>query len=230
MPEHSPPCQTPAVAWTDPALPDPSRAVLVTMDMQQAFADPGSPLFAPGTELVAEQVIECVRLFAAASRPVVHVMRLYGQDRWLPEITRRDLIARHPGILAPGSPGAALIPGLLPEDADPDWLILTEARPQRLAPNVHLLAKPRWGAFLRTAMEDLLETLDADSLLICGTFFPNCVRATVYEALSRDLRVAVIPEATAGCTAERVTDLEVVGLRAVRLAELPEFLARAQDV
>lgn len=229
MPEPSSLCQTKASGGQDPAWPDPVRSVLVTMDMQIAFADPGSPLFAPGTELVADQVRQCARLFEDAARPVVHVMRLYGEGRWLPEITRRDFVALNPDILAPESKGAALIPGLLPEDAEIDWRIVVEGRPQRLAPKVHLLAKPRWGAFHRTAMEDLLETLDADSLLICGTFFPNCVRATIYEALSRDLRIAVIPEATAGWTDERAADLHAVGLRSLPLAELPGFLALAQD-
>ncbi len=227
MPEPSPPCQAKPSLSTpeqDPARPVARNSALLTIDLQAAFAEPDSPLFAPGTPEAGPHAIAAAEAFRQAGLPVVHIIRLYDSDKWQPEPIRQNFLAQHPGIMAPGAPGAYTFPGLLPHAAEPDWPFLAQGNIQQLTDKEYLLAKPRWGAFHNTGLQGLLARLLVDSLLLVGTIFPNCVRATIYEALSRDLRVAVIPQATAGYTDERALDLANVGLRIVELNELKSFL------
>ncbi|MDN3059899.1 hypothetical protein PH213_36335 [Streptomyces sp. SRF1] len=61
-------------------------------------------------------------------------------------------------IAAPGTPGSELAPPRsspqAPPGLDPD--VLPAGWPQRLGPDDWAVFKPRWGAFSRTCLEELL--------------------------------------------------------------------------
>jgi nicotinamidase-related amidase len=67
-----------------------------------------------------------------------------------------------------------------------------------LAPFPHeiVVRKGRPSAFFGTMLASYLMDLGADTLVVCGTTTSGCVRATVTDAFSYNLRVAVVEECT----------------------------------
>lgn len=59
-----------------------------------------------------------------------------------------------------------------------------------------VIAKARPSAFFGTPLISYLHQLGADTLLVVGTTTSGCVRATVVDAFSYNLRVAVVEEGT----------------------------------
>lgn len=59
-----------------------------------------------------------------------------------------------------------------------------------------VIAKPKPSAFFGTPLVGHLFALGIDSLLVCGATTSGCVRATVVDAFSNNLPVAVVEEAT----------------------------------
>lgn len=68
--------------------------------------------------------------------------------------------------------------------------------------------KPRWGAFFQTSLEQHLRELGISTIVILGCNFPNCPRATIYEASERDLKIVLVADATS-----RVHDVGVEEMR-----------------
>jgi nicotinamidase-related amidase len=198
------------------------NSALLVIDVQQDFLDAGVHPIA-GTSAVLPQLSAMVRAFRAASRPVVHIVRLSepgGSDVDLP---RRAAIEAGLGFLAPGSPGSQLVPAVLGERAaalDPATLLTGE--PQHLGPNEVVLFKPRWGAFYRTGLERLLRGWDVGTTVVAGCNLPNCPRATLFEASERDFRTVLVTDAVSQRSDERLADLAGIG---VHLATTAEVLA-----
>lgn len=71
--------------------------------------------------------------------------------------------------------------------------------------------KPRWGAFYNTPLIVHLDALGVGSVVVCGCNFPNCPRATLYEASERDLRIGLITDATSGLYARARSELQAIG-------------------
>lgn len=59
-----------------------------------------------------------------------------------------------------------------------------------------LVEKRKPSAFFGTTLASHLVSLQADSVIVCGTTTSGCVRATVTDAFSYDYRVAIAKEAT----------------------------------
>jgi len=62
-----------------------------------------------------------------------------------------------------------------------------------------ILDKPRASAFFKTNLKDMLDSMNIDTLIICGLTTSGCVRATVVDAASYDYYVIVPIE----CVADR---------------------------
>ena len=97
--------------------------------------------------------------------------------------------------------------------------IVPELRP---LPGEMVIVKPRYSAFFHTRLDLCLRRLGVDSLLIAGTQYPNCIRATVTDALSLDYRVTVLSDCCSARTPEiaeaNLTDMRNLGARCVTLA------------
>lgn len=59
-----------------------------------------------------------------------------------------------------------------------------------------VVEKRKPSAFFGTTLASHLVSLQADTLIVCGTSTSGCVRATVTDAFSYDYRVAIAEEAT----------------------------------
>jgi nicotinamidase-related amidase len=58
--------------------------------------------------------------------------------------------------------------------------------------------KPRWGAFFETSLGQHLASLGVNTLAFAGCNFPNCPRASIYEASERDFRIVLVEDAISG--------------------------------
>jgi nicotinamidase-related amidase len=184
---------------TDPHLaPDLRSAALLTIDVQQDTLD-GQPFEIPGTSAALPQVRRLAEAFRGAGRPIVHVVRLYLPDGSNVDLCRRRAVAGGARLVLAGSPGAELAPGILPDPAprlDADLLLAGGV--QRAGPEEVVIYKPRWGAFYRTPLEAHLRTLGVSTLVVAGCNFPNCPRASLYEASERDFRLVLVEDAISG--------------------------------
>ena len=193
--------------------PDPSRAVLLPIDVQRDFTAPEGAATVPGTAEAVQAMERLVRAFREADRPIVHVVRLYRGDGSNVDACRRADVEDGAAIVRPGTAGAEIVRELTPDPAqdddgeelqlDADHLLGGEL--QRLGDREWAMYKPRWSAFHRTPLDDHLADRDVDTVVVCGCNFPNCPRTTVYDASQRDYRLVLVPDATSG-TYERGLD------------------------
>jgi nicotinamidase-related amidase len=171
---------------------------LITIDMQNDFLK-GQPFEISGTSEVLPQMRELIETFRRARLPVIHVVRLYKPDGSNADLCRRSAVEQGATIVCPGTSGAELATPLLPAQEsklDPELLLSGAVQP--LGPNEWAIYKPRWGAFYGTSLEQHLLGLGVTSLAFAGCNFPNCPRASIYEASERDFRIVLVEDAISG--------------------------------
>jgi nicotinamidase-related amidase len=196
----------------DPHLePHWDSAALITIDMQRDFLSDGAYGFA-GTTEVLPNLGKLTEAFRSAGRPIVHIVRLYPADGLDVDRVRRTLVRAGADFVRPGSHGRLLATGLAPTDElDDDALLRGE--PQALGPAEYALYKPRWGAFYRTRLDELLAGHGVDTIVFAGCNLPNCPRASIIEAHERDYRVVLVTDAVSQASDHGLR--EVAGLGTV---------------
>jgi len=192
--------------------PDPNRAVLLTIDVQNDFTVPGAPAEIDGTAEAVPQMQRLVEAFRSADAPIVHVVRFYKADGSNVDLCRRASIESGAEIVRPGTDGAELVAELKPvRDVTLDAERLLDGEFQEIGPREWVLYKPRWSAFYRTGLGDFLDDRAIDTIVICGCNFPNCPRTTIYEASERDYRIVLVPDATSGVYERGLREIEQIG-------------------
>ncbi|XP_073134253.1 probable inactive nicotinamidase At3g16190 isoform X2 [Henckelia pumila] len=123
------------------------------------------------------------------------------------ELLRRHMYASdEPKPVSKGSHGAQLADGLLMEECD------------------YKLVKTRFSAFFNTNLHSYLKALGVHNLVITGIQTPNCIRQTVFDAVSFDYSsITVIVDATAAATPDihnaNILDMSNVGVATPTLEE-----------
>lgn len=181
------------------------KAVII-IDMQRDFVEPGRPLCVAGA---AETVPACVRLLDHARRngwPVIHVIRRHDPDGRDCEPYRRHLFQGGQGYCVKGTDGAEIVEPLAPQPGD------------------HIVVKKRFSGFYKTGLDALLEKLGITGLIIAGTQYPNCVRATAVDAQMRDLPVTICTDCCSAqdtdTAAANICDLRAMAIPCLPLAEI----------
>ena len=192
---------------------------MILIDLQSDFIDGAMPV--PGTAEVLPAVARLATAFRTARRPIVHAIRLYRPDGSNVDTVRRAAIEAGVRVVAPGTAGvdlpAALTEGrTVPLDTD----LLLDGRPQSLSDQEIVLYKSRWSAFHRTQLADWLAEHRVDSVIVAGCNLPNCPRATLFDAVSLDLRSAVVVDAVSQATPERLADLGLIGVGLLTVDEV----------
>ncbi len=186
--------RSPSAEGLDPLLqPHWDRSALLTIDVQRDFLDHGTAPI-PGTTTVLPAIAKVLDAYRAAGRLVVHVVRLYAGDDV--DLVRRTAITAGAPVVRPHSDGSQLAPGIRPPGAaelEADRLLGGQI--QQLGPCEVVVWKPRWSAFYRTPLHRLLSSLDLDTLVLAGCNYPNCPRATLYDATERDYRTVLATDA-----------------------------------
>lgn len=198
----------------DYTIPDWKRVALLTIDVQKDF----TPI--PGTMEAVPKIQQLVQAFRQVNRPIIHVVRIYLPDGSNVDLCRHQEIEGGKQVAIIGSDGAELVDELKPSSQTQlDSESLLKGRFQSIGHNEWFMYKPRWGAFYQTSLEKHLHEHQINTLVICGCNFPNCPRATIYEASERDFRVILIVDATSVIYERGLQELENIGVKLLTTKE-----------
>jgi nicotinamidase-related amidase len=214
----------------DYLAPEFGSVALVTIDTQVDTLD-GGTLEIPGTSDALPQIAALAKAFRDAGRPIAHVVRLYRSDGSNVDLCRRAAVEAGAEILAPGSSGSQLAPGIVQHPGfalDADGLL--GGRAQEVEPDEVVIYKPRWGAFFETPLEGWLRDRGVSTVVFCGCNFPNCPRTSIYEASERDFRVVLAEDAISGLYDRGRRELEGIGVALAPTAEVVESVVRPVPV
>jgi nicotinamidase-related amidase len=204
----------------DYTQPDFRSMALITIDMQRDFLA-GQPFEIPGTSGILPRMQSLVAAFRRAQLPIVHMVRLYKSDGTNVDLCRRSAVEQGAAIVCPGTVGAELAPPLLPgPDVKLDADLLFSGAPQPLGPKEWAMYKPRWGAFFQTSLEQHLLALGVTSLAFTGCNFPNCPRASMYEASERDFRIVLVADAVSGLYDRGQKEMRGIGVMLMTAEQL----------
>ena len=211
---------------TDYTRPDFGAMALITIDMQNDFLK-GQPFEIPGTSEILPRMRELVDTFRRARRPVIHIVRLYKSDGSNADLCRRSAVEQGARLVFPGSSGAELAAPLRPsQDSKLDAKLLLSGAAQALGQNEWAIYKPRWGAFFGTSLEQHLRKLGITSLAFAGCNFPNCPRASIYEASERDFRIVLVEDAVSGLYDRGRDEMKNIGVILMNAEQLAPLMKR----
>lgn len=194
----------------EPVTPHLESSALLIIDTQTDFVDGGANPIA-GTTAVLPKVTALQSAFRAAGRPVIHVVRIYAGDDV--DRVRRTALAAGARTVAPDSDGSQVVPELRAHwAAVPEAKRLLAGEIVEVATGEVVLWKPRWSAFHRTRLHDILAARGVDTVVVAGCNFPNCPRATIYASSDHDYRVLVPSDAVSGITSTHLDELGRIGV------------------
>ena len=181
-----------------------TQAIIIT-DMQNDFVLPGAPAYVEGAMNTINTIRELLDYFRRMGYPVIYLKREYRADGSDIEITRYRDFFENKKYLVPGTDGSRIIKELEPAEGE------------------YVIVKKRFSGFMNTELDFILRRLNITSLVICGTQYPNCIRATAYDAIALDYNVTVITDATSASSEEiaeaNIRDMENVGINCINLKE-----------
>lgn len=203
-----------------------TESALITIDTQNDFTFPNAPAYIPGTEAVIPNMVRLLDRYRDQGRLIIHVIRLYLRDGSNVDVCRRQLIEEGKEIVIPGTNGADLVQALKPDDnvrLAPDELLAGSF--QQIATNEFVMYKPRWGAFYQTGLEPFLKQGGINTLVFSGCNYPNCPRASLYEASERDFRLVLVKDAVSQLYPKGIEELRGIGVNVLATDELEACLA-----
>jgi nicotinamidase-related amidase len=209
--------------------PDFERSALISIDMQNDFTLPESSARIEGTGEIVDNLAGLMRLYRTRNLPIIHVVRLYLPDGSNVDLCRRKSIEDGRRIVLPGSDGAEIVDELTPEEYNGlNPAILLSGRFQQISGQEYVMYKPRWGAFYRTHLEGFLNVLQVNTLVFAGCNFPNCPRATVYQASERDFRLVLVRDAVSRLSRKDERELKAIAVTMVTTSGLHSIINRRQ--
>lgn len=197
---------------------------LLTIDVQREF-QPGSPSGRQENALAVPAASRIADAFRRAGMPIIHIVRLYLADGSNADICRKARLLSGVPFLTPGSDSSQIAPSLLPDPSIRlDSELLLAGGIQAIGSAEWIIYKPRFGAFFRTPLLEHLERLDINTLMITGSNFPNCPRATIYEASERDFRIVAVTDAISLLDERGIRELEAIGVLCLDSSRAEAFL------
>jgi len=218
------PCRPSEVSVSDEfTAPEFGSSALLTIDVQFDFLDDG-PAAIPGTTAILPTLGELVAHFRAQERPIVHAVRLYMADGSNVDRCRRALIKAGSRIAGPGSPGSELADTICAGSGPLDHERLLAGAFVALGPREHVMYKPRWSAFYATDLHAHLSALGISTLIVAGCNYPNCPRATIYDASARDYRLVIVEDATSRFDERARSEMSGIGVSCLTSSAVREML------
>ena len=180
-------------------------SALIIIDMQNDFVSLNAPLCVSGARACVPRIREALDSFRSAGMPVFHVVREYREDASDVEAFRVDDFRSRGGCAVPGTGGCEIVEELRP------------------LPGEYRIVKNRFSAFMNTELDLILRRLNIKKLVVCGTQYPNCIRATVFDAVAYDYAVTVLTDATSAKNSEiaeaNILDMKNIGVCCVTVGE-----------
>jgi len=188
------------------------RSALLIIDMEYSFLDSKSPLFVNlGFEIVTN-IKKILNIYREKKLQIIFVKREHRKSGIDIDKTRVEIFKKSKGLILENDKSSEIIDDLKPLK---DEIIVI---------------KRRWSSFFGTELDILLRRLNINNLIVTGIQTPNCIRATVYDALSLDYNVIVISDATASKSEEiqknNLFDIENLGVDVLTTNELIHILER----
>lgn len=182
---------------------DKGQEALIIIDMQNDFVLPGAPACVAGARATVPCIRRLLEVFRAGAGPVFHVTREYRADGSDVELNRLGDFRQGKTYVVPGTPGCEIVAELAPRAGE------------------YRVIKPRYSGFMQTELDFMLRRLGVTRLVVCGTQYPNCVRATIFDALCLGYPVTNVIDATSAQTQEiadaNIRDLRNVGVDCITL-------------
>jgi nicotinamidase-related amidase len=173
-----------------------SRVALLLIDVINGFDFPGCEGLVRAAEQAAPRILTLCARARVEGVPVIYVNDNFG--RW-----RSDFRSTVASCAEPNQPGHHVTDLLKP------------------APSDYFVLKPRHSGFYATALEPLLDSLDAETLVLVGFATNICVLFTANDAHMRGYDVVVPSDCTASNT-PGLTEQALEQMRLVAGATTPE--------
>ena len=175
------------------------KYALIIIDMQNDFVLPGAPACVAGAYATIPCVKRVLDFFRMNSFPVFHVIREYRADGSDIEFTRLQRFLNKKRYAVPGTKGCDIVDNLVPVAGE------------------YRIIKNRFSGFMNTELDFMLRRIGATHLVICGTQYPNCVRATIFDAVSYGYPVINITDASSAQT-QQIAEANIVDLKNIGVA------------
>jgi nicotinamidase-related amidase len=163
-----------------------NTAVLV-IDMQNDFVLPGAPLCVSGAKDTIPAIAQLLNFARTMGWTVVHVIRQHEASGCDAEPFRRHLFENGSGFCVKGTHGAEIVDELQPKSGD------------------YQVVKTRFSGFFKTELHQLLQRLGIKQLILAGTQYPNCIRATAVDAISLGYKTIVCTDACSAASPKVAT-------------------------
>jgi biuret amidohydrolase len=158
---------------------DPTKTVMIVVDMQNDFVAEGAKLRSGAAAAMVPKLASTLKFCREKGIKIIytaHVHRRDGSDMGLYD----DLyppIADH-STLVDGTPGVEIFSDLAP------------------APGEHVIKKHRYSAFFATDLDLILREWGITTVIISGTTTENCCHATARDAMFHNYKVVFLSDAT----------------------------------
>ncbi len=202
--------------YTEPNF---ESSALITIDTQCDTLD-GQPLEILGTSAALPNIRIILDAYRQEMMPIVHIVRIYKRDGSNVDLCRKEAVENGAKILLEESSGCELATGMFHNSVKLDSGLLVSGEMQEIGNNEVIIYKPRWGAFYKTSLESFLDKFNVDTLVFVGCNFPNCPRASIYEASERDFKVVLVEDAISGLYPKGKEEMLNIGVQVMKVEAL----------
>lgn len=196
----------------DDTKPDFKKCAVIVIDMQNDFVLPQAVSEIKGSYEIKNEIANILKTARKNEIPIIHIVRLYEKSGANADLCRRETLKRGIQIVAPNTEGSDILKDLKPNEKMLDFNLLIKGGFQQLSKKEWVMYKSRWGAFYKTNLENFLKSKGINTLVILGCNFPNCIRATIYEASERDFKIIAVYDAISQVYEKGLRELEAIGV------------------
>ncbi len=176
-----------------------SNNVILIIDMQNDFILPDSPLYVKRAESTLPAIKSFLDFGRKSDWKLIYICRSHDLSGIDAEKYRLHLFHDNNGICIRGTKGFEIPDIISPQDED------------------LLIFKQRFSAFFCTNLDMILKRLNTKKIYITGTQYPNCIRATAVDAISRDYETIVVTDCCSAQTKEiednNIEDMRNMGIK-----------------
>jgi ureidoacrylate peracid hydrolase len=158
---------------------DPTKAVMIVVDMQNDFVADGAKLRSAQAAAMVPKLAATLKFCREKGIRVVytaHVHRRDGSDMGRYEDLYPPIADR--STLVDGSAGVEIFPSLAPQ------------------PGEHVIKKHRYSGFFATDLDLILRQWGIETVVVSGTTTENCCHATARDAMFHNYKVVFLSDAT----------------------------------
>jgi nicotinamidase-related amidase len=183
-----------------------SNTALFIIDMQNDFVLSSSPVCIAGAQGTVPSIVKVLNKFRERNFPIFHIIREHRKDGSDIESFRYQGFIEGQKYAVPHTKGCQIVKELKPKGDE------------------YTIVKKRFSGFMGTELDFILNRLNISNIIITGTQYPNCVRATAFDAVALGYHVTIITDATSASTDEiaraNIIDLENIDVYCIHSSEL----------